>query len=250
MIIDYDHARNRHTLEGPRVALPKIFGESKPASLLDVGCGRGTWLNAAREIGITDILGLDGVAIPQEELLIPAEFFRRQDLTIPWNLHRRFDAALCLEVAEHLNEEFGGQLVATLTNHSDTVVFSAACPGQPGQHHVNCQWPVYWQSLFNDQGYVCSDAVRWELWDDTQIEPWYRQNMFLARRDPAHAGKEPRIPSVMHATMQSRFERSFFADHVLQIENGRMPMFWYLRTFFKGPLAKVRRKLINVTALL
>ena len=54
MTIDYNHALNLHSLSGPRVAFPAIFPSSNPKSLLDVGCGLGTWLKAAQEAGVVE----------------------------------------------------------------------------------------------------------------------------------------------------------------------------------------------------
>lgn len=45
--------------------------------------------------------------------------------------------------------------------------------------------------MFNRHAYSCDDAVRWPIWDDSTIEPWYRQNMFIAQRDPVAAGGMP-----------------------------------------------------------
>ena len=201
MTIDYDHATNLHTLDGPRAAFPKLFPFRLPENILDVGCGTGTWLRAAIDSGISDVIGIDGVEIPQDRLLFPSDKFHCQDLGAPVDLGRRFELVICLEVAEHFDQDAGRILIRTLTRHSDVVLFSAACPGQSGQHHVNCQWPEYWQALFNSEGYACDDSPRWKIWDDPLIECWYRQNIFIARRDP-NAGKEPRIKSIIHPEMR------------------------------------------------
>jgi len=201
MTIDYDHAKNIHTLQGPKIALPIILGGLNPVSVLDVGCGTGVWLKAAIELGIADIFGIDGANITQEKLLISRERFKCHDLSTSWNLGRRFDVAICFEMAEHLDEISAETLIRSITAHSDTVLFSAACPGQDGQHHINCQWPSYWQQIFNNQGFVCDDAIRWRIWNIHDIEPWYRQNMFLATRDIERAGSEKRIASVIHPEM-------------------------------------------------
>lgn len=245
MPIDYTHSRNLHTQKGPRTALPALFGPHMPSSLLDVGCGLGTWLRAAIDMGITDYQGLDGVPIPGSTLLFPKEHFFCQDLTQAWNLGRKFDVALCLEVAEHLDEAHAETLVSSLTKHSDKIIFSAACPDQPGQHHVNCQWPVYWQQLFNRHGFACSDDVRWLIWTHGDIEPWYRQNIFVAIRDANLAGHEKRIPSVIHPAMLPMIKSNQkLKEHTFAIEHGRMPVGWYVTTPLQAAVAKLKRKLM------
>ena len=198
--VDYDHAKNTHTLEGPRAAIAEIFGPAMPSSLLDVGCGNGTWLKAALDAGISDVFGIDGIDLGEAKL-VPDRYFSRHDLQKPFDLKRAFDVAFCFEVGEHLDANAAALLIESLARHSATIYFSAAIPNQPGQHHINCQWPEYWQHLFNNAGYVCEDSVRWRIWRDSRIEPWYRQNMFTARRDPQNAGSEKRIEPVIHPDM-------------------------------------------------
>jgi hypothetical protein len=199
-MIHYSHHKNIHGTEGPKVALPIILRGKTPNSLIDVGCGIGTWMAAAVDAGITDVRGLDGVIAPTEQLVVPPELITEQDFRQDWRLGRRFDVALCLEVAEHLDEETGDRLVASLCEHSELVIFSAAAPFQEGDHHVNCQWPAYWQEKFNREGFACEDSIRWTLWDNTQIDPWYRQNLFIAYKSQ-EAGAEEKIRSVYHPEM-------------------------------------------------
>ena len=242
MTIDYIHSQNLHTREGARAAFAALFeGIPPPASVLDVGCGAGTWLRAALDSGLSDILGIDGVQIPAHELLIPASAFRCLDLTRRIKLDRKFDLVLCLEVGEHLEQSDADTLLDTLTRHSDHIVFSAACPGQPGQHHVNCQWPQWWQERFNARGYVCDDAIRSSLWEESNLEPWYRQNIFSARKDPERASlQEPRLKRMIHPDMLPRLTE---IDLFKRIERGGMPMSWYLGIPFRALTAKVSRRM-------
>ncbi len=247
MGVDYDHAANVHSIEGARAALVKLFSDGLPASILDLGCGTGTWLRAALDLGVSDIVGVDGVRIPRDELLFQRDKFFCLNLNGAIELHRRFDVAICLEVAEHLEPKYGEMLIHTLAKHSDRILFSAACPGQSGQHHVNCQWPVYWQSIFNDLGFLCSDAVRWQIWEDEKIEPWYRQNMFWATKAPEQAGKEVRIRGVIHPVMHRRILQASATigcpDTILKIERGCMPIAWYAAVPLRALWSKVGRKL-------
>jgi SAM-dependent methyltransferase len=248
MGISYIHNDDVHSLAGPGAALPVLLGNTKPSSLLDVGCGNGTWLKAAVEFGIPEVFGVDGVKVSPEKLHIPAEQIRHQDLTHPWNLGKRFDVVICLEVAEHLDSAFAEILIDALVKHGDRIYFSAACPGQIGHWHVNCQWPSYWQKLFNDRGYVCEDGPRWQIWGDSRIEPWYRQNLFLARRVPEMAGQEPRIRAVIHPgvwKILADIPRPTFEEHVHEIEQGRMPVIWNLTIPARALWAKLVRRLKN-----
>lgn len=189
MDIYYDHLPYLHTLEGAAAALSGIFARSNiPKSLLDVGCGIGTWMRAASDLGVTDVRGLDGLIFSKEALHVPQHSVERHDLSKPFRLGRRFEVVLCLEVAEHLPEARAGELISSIMEHADNVLFSAACPGQPGQHHINCQWPSYWQHQFNQRGFRCENSVRWQIWDDARIEPWYRQNLVLGTRGSSGRG--------------------------------------------------------------
>lgn len=235
MTVDYDFSRNLHTERGAAEALGVLFATSRPRSLLDVGCGIGTWMAAARAMGVEEVFGVDASAAADRLPDVPATSVLRCDLTRPWSMGRRFDAVLCLEVAEHLAAEHAPGLVDALVAHSDTIYFSAACPGQLGQHHVTLRWPAWWQGLFNERGYVCSDACRWSIWERSSIEPWYRQNMFLATRaDGEAAGSEPRIPAVLHPDM---------AKHVLALEawGGVLPVRWLLGAALSNAFVKMSR---------
>lgn len=238
--IDYDHDLNLHTVAGASTALRRFFEDKLPKSMLDVGCGTGTWLRAALDLGVHEIYGVDGVPIKGDALLIPQEFFQVADLSEKFDLGRKFDIVVCLEVAEHLPNDAAPRLIATLVAHSDVILFSAAAVGQQGQHHVNCQWPIYWQGLFNEQGYVCDDGFRWLIWDLSSIEPWYRQNIFTARRAPLAAGKEPRIRAAIHPEMVGRSQNQR-SEIIRQIEFGSETAFWYFSALPKAMLNKLLR---------
>jgi SAM-dependent methyltransferase len=244
-MIDYDHAQNVHTVSGAAAALAAVFSAGVPNSLLDVGCGTGTWLRAAIDLGVVKAIGIDGIVVPDHLLTVPREAIRLIDLTLPFDLGRRFDMAVCLEVAEHLPEACASQFVADIAAHTDLVLFSAACPGQPGQHHINCQWPSYWQGLFNRNGFACDDSIRWKIWDNSRIEPWYRQNMFWARRDPSLAGQEPRLRPVIHPDFVEGMSRPFVAEARHRIESGAEAPTWYLTTLVQAAAAKFSRRLFG-----
>jgi hypothetical protein len=132
-------------------------------------------------------------------LKIEESAFQSVDLNNVVDLHTRFDLAICLEVAEHLLPESAANIVKTIVNHSDVILFSAAVPGQGGQYHINEQWPQYWQELFRQSGYEMVDFFRPLIWENNDIEYWYRQNLFLVVRNGHHlenAGSRNILPLV------------------------------------------------------
>ncbi len=159
--------------------VPLIMELLHPRSVVDVGCGTGTWLSVFRQFGAKEILGIDREYVTGEILEIPAEEFLPHDLRFPLAMDRRFDMAVSLEVAEHLPGECAETFVDSLTRLGPAVLFSAAVPYQGGTGHVNEQWPDYWSDLFREKGFVTLDPVRKRIWQNDDVEYWYRQNILL-----------------------------------------------------------------------
>jgi SAM-dependent methyltransferase len=156
-----------------------------PSSVVDVGCGIGTFLAAFKDAGVNDLLGLDGNWVNKSQLCIDEKYFTEIDLESPIDLERRFDIAVCLEVAEHLSPGSADKLVQTLCSASDLIIFSAALPGQGGENHLNEQLAEYWQEKFLCHDFYFFDIFRERYWHNSDIDWWYKQNMFLVARSSA-----------------------------------------------------------------
>ena len=148
-------------------------------TVLDLGCGIGTWLCAFAAGSRRDVLGIENERLDPCHLEVDPNLILHADLSHRLDLQRRFDLVLCLEVAEHLTAKAAEVVVGNCTRHADVVLFSAAIPGQQGRIHLNEQLPEYWVDLFSAQGYAVFDIIRPLIWDDRNIPVWYRQNMLL-----------------------------------------------------------------------
>lgn len=179
------------------IVIPLVETLAGPASVLDVGCGVGSWLAEWEIRGVTDVFGIDGEYVAESALEIAREKFQPKDLRTPFSLGRRFDLVECLEVAEHLDEPYADGFVESLVSHADTILFSAAIPGQTGNHHVNEQWPSYWIPKFEKLGFRAFDVIRPRIWANRQIEVWYRQNILLFSKTLTFEGAE-NIPDLVH----------------------------------------------------
>lgn len=171
----------RHTKTSPsaRKILSFIWPYIKPQSVLDVGCGVGTWLSVSRELGASKVQGLEGSDLKPEQLKISANEFLRANLVNPPKLDTKFDLAINLEVAEHLPKDSAENFVKFLTTNSNAVLFSAAPPAQGGEGHINEQWPQYWTDLFRKNGFEAVDVIRSLIWNDDKVLAWYKQNTLL-----------------------------------------------------------------------
>ncbi len=169
---------------------PLLVEVFHPKSLVDVGCGTGHFVHWCDANGI-DALGLEGASCAilqgigshmlQVDLRKPFEYF---------GIARRFDLAISIEVAEHIEQEFAGTFVDTLVQLSDCVVLTAAPPGQGGFHHVNEQPWVYWRDLFRARGYAYDAVASAGLKDGIQrarvagehVATWFLPNVMCFRR--------------------------------------------------------------------
>lgn len=194
----------------------------QPGSVLDVGCGTGSWLSVFKELGTEEVFGIDGDYVDVDMLHIPQQNFMSYDLTSSLNLHKQFDLVISLEVGEHLPSSHAKAFVQSLVRHSSLVLFSAAIPYQGGKNHINEQWPDYWARLFMDEGYVAIDCIRKRIWDDPQVQWWYAQNMILyVKKDQLHnypllakelASNPSGSLSLVHPRLYMLLSKDFFGD--------------------------------------
>lgn len=146
-----------------------------PQSYLDLGSGTGAMVNMARKMGV-GAWGVDVISKgPGNE-----HWFIQHDLTGPLYITtanarvvwvesedqrigvERFDLITCLEVAEHLPLDAHETLVDTIARHlrpmpnyedpSGLLIFSAAPPGQAGEHHIGNRAPREWRGIFHERG--------------------------------------------------------------------------------------------------
>jgi SAM-dependent methyltransferase len=177
----YLHTSKMHNMESPRIIVEKFLEYYNPKSVVDFGCGLGTFLKAFKEKGVVEVLGLDGEWVNRALLnnYLDTNEFLEVNLETKIDLKKKYDLAVSLEVAEHLCKEKAALFVQNLVNASDVILFSAAIPFQGGQNHINEQWVEFWQDKFSKHNYVFNDIIRRDLWNNKEVKWWYKQNIFI-----------------------------------------------------------------------
>lgn len=167
---------------GNRLALFAIFaGFGEPVSMLDVGCGTGAMVLAARQLGV-DAWGVD--ILPND-----SPHIHRRDLEQPLDLGRAFDLVTSIEVAEHIHLERADLLCDTYARHlkaGGMFVLTAAAPGQIGDGHVNCQDKAWWRDRLTSRGLKYEEWATKRLvtlWTETHMAThWLEQNLQVFTR--------------------------------------------------------------------
>jgi SAM-dependent methyltransferase len=193
---DFYKAQQEGSRKSAKEIIPLILELIQPQSVIDVGCGVGTWLSVFKEFGIKHCLGIDGDYIDKNMLQIPSEEFLSYDLKKPISIDKNFELVVSLEVAEHLPSECAETFIKSLTRLGEVILFSAAIPFQGGTGHLNEQWPEYWVQYFQKQGYLVVDYLRKKIWNNEKVEFWYAQNILIfVKNDCLH--KYPLINEIL-----------------------------------------------------
>lgn len=160
--------------------LSYINGKYDVKSMVDIGCGPGDMVNIALDRNINAI-GIDG----DPSLDLSENHFIRHDFTLgkPDLGDKTFDLGWSVEFLEHVEEQYLDNFMSVFERCS-YVVCTAAPPGWPGHHHVNCQPIEYWIEKFSNYGLLFdineTNVIRQNY--STMRKPFMQQNGMFYRK--------------------------------------------------------------------
>jgi len=162
-------------------------------SMIDVGCSVGHHLQGCIENGINDVFGVEGSLNAINNLCVDRKMVKHHDLRLPLELGRKWDIALSIEVIEHIEKEYESVFLQSLAGCSDTIVITAAQPGQGGIRHFNEQKKEYWVDKFDRIGY-CYDISMVEkingmiqkAIDENKYTHWWRNVLVMIFKKKEH----------------------------------------------------------------
>lgn len=134
-----------NSVEWDAVLAGALIDRFQVRTALDIGCGTGLTLDRFCEKGV-DAWGIEGNPAVLEgpsqhrHRLLVADFTKQW---VQWPV--QVDLTWCVEVIEHVPQKYEDNVLQTIARNTRRIAFlTAAKPGQPGYHHVNCQPQDYW----------------------------------------------------------------------------------------------------------
>ena len=152
--------------------------ELNPATLLDIGCGPGHFVDSFRDCGI-DAKGIDvDDRVHGKEHLTYQSLF---DIT-----NESADVVVCMEVAEHIEQALEDEVVAKVVSTvGKTLIWTAAAIGQGGIGHINCKNKNDWAEKLTNAGLVRNTTKEQQLITDMKKGihmGWFTNNLLYYER--------------------------------------------------------------------
>lgn len=161
-----------------------LLSKYKITSFLDIGCGTGEMVELAGLRGC-EAQGIDGDFTLEFSPSLSKKILIHDFTTGPALLKREYDLGWSVEFLEHVDEQYQPNYMETFAR-CRYVIATAAPPGYPGHHHVNCRDGDYWISVFAKHGLVYSpeETERIRKHESTMQKPFMQTTgMFFIRSD-------------------------------------------------------------------
>lgn len=172
-----------------------IINEYQPKRIIDFGCGTGALAKAFASRGV-QVQAIDGYSEPDfsaydtirfkkvdlNNINTTADFLKQFDT--------KFDLAISIEVAEHLNPAVSSSFIEWMTSMADVIVFSAAVPGQDGDGHINCRSRSDWYQFIKQCNFTIADTIRQHFTSNPNLGLWHKFNIVdYVKKDTAFANR-------------------------------------------------------------
>lgn len=159
-----------------------------PSSIIDLGCGVGSYLEGVLKAGCNDMLGIE-ISFEKAKAYFVDEiksYIQYGDITTNLNLNRTFDCVMSFEVAEHIEPESTYAFINNLTQLSDKyIIFTAAPPGQKGTGHINTRNMDFWiKEISSNRFSYQEDMVKVfaSLWKEYGTEWYILRNLMVFKK--------------------------------------------------------------------
>ena len=143
-----------------------------PKTHMDFGCALGHLVSAMRSLN-RESYGIDASQYAIDNAVPRARRYVKQCNVLDYpNLDgRKFDAVTCIEMIEHIEQQYENEVLDILCDTAPIIFFSSANdPDDPT--HVNVHEQSYWKGKFLERGFICH-TVSYSMipWGNFYIKP-------------------------------------------------------------------------------
>ncbi len=166
-----------------------IFNVFNTKSVLDLGCGVGSYLEGLYISGCKDLLGIELNFNNAKKYLVNdiSSFVIEGDVTKEINLDRKFDCVISFEVGEHINPNGMNTFINNITSYANKyIIFTAAGPGQRGTGHINLTEKKIWIKEIVSKGFLYKKHLvkRCKIdWKEFNVASYIIRNLMIFKRE-------------------------------------------------------------------
>lgn len=114
----------------------KFISDNSIKTIVDFGCGTAEYV---RKLSVDSKVICEAYDGNPHTTELSQNFGKVLDLSETFNLGKKFDCVISLEVGEHIPKIYERNFISNLINHASRfIILSWAIPNQPGDGHVNC----------------------------------------------------------------------------------------------------------------
>ncbi len=237
-----DQSPNNSRLISAKEILKIYFDIFESKKIIDIGCGRGSWLEASKIYGSDQLVGIDGEwnvkKVPNGIEYIPLNLQNlNKKFIIDNNLENKFDLCISVETLEHLENKYSENFISSLCSLSNNIIFSCAYIGQGGVNHLNENLHSNWAFIFKKYDFYPFDIFRPIVWNNDKISYWYRQNTFLylKKNSPSFDYMIKKMPYIKNFSFMDCIHPKMYEK---KISKG-------VKETFKDLLIKLKKKFIK-----
>jgi len=186
-----DKYYNRHFVqyrEWEKAIGKHIFETIRPSSIIDLGCGVGSYLEGVFFAGCKDIKGVELSYGMAKKYIVEdiSPYIEENDATSNMGIVRTFDCVMSFEVAEHIDPIGTEKFIENLTTlSSNYIVMTAAPPGQSGTGHINLREKSFWINSIKAKGFIYQDQMVdlfWPIWKTFGTERYILKNLMVFKK--------------------------------------------------------------------
>lgn len=163
-----------------------VLSKYSISSMVDFGCGIGSYIEAAVKHGLDDVKGYE-YAIESAKKYTPLHIQKYIEYGVDCTkkIHtKKYDCVISIEVAEHIIPTGSDMFVDNISNsvsNDGMIIFSAAQPNQRGSGHINCRPKEFWVDKFENHGLKINNPIYEDIkksWGELSV-PYYILNNFF-----------------------------------------------------------------------